>query len=70
MDVKNFLDRYYRGLGNIPRIFYERCQENNIKTAKDLLEFGRRNVLRMKNIGLTTMRMVRDAFEAIGINTF
>ena len=70
MDVESFLDRYYRGSRNFPKSFYEQCQENNIKTAKDLLEFGRHNVARMRKVGKVTIRMIDDAFVKAGIKTF
>lgn len=70
MDVESFLDRYYRGSKNFPKSFYEQCQENNIKTAKDLLEFGRHNVARMRKVGKVTIRMIDDAFVKAGIETF
>lgn len=70
MDVANFLGRYYRGSRNFPKSFYEQCRENNIKTAKDLLEVGRHNVARMRKVGRVTSGMIEDAFDTAGIDTF
>lgn len=70
MDVKDFLDKYYRGRKNFPQSFYEQCQEKNIKTANDLLELGYYKTLKMKKVGTATCRMINDAFEEVGINFF
>ncbi len=70
MEVENFLDRFYDGYKNFPKSFFSQCKETNINTAKDLLEFGRRNVLKMDKVGKVTIRMIEDAFVKAGIETF
>ena len=70
MEVENFLDRFSDGYRNFPRSFFNQCEKLKITTAKDLLEFGRRNVLKMDKVGKVTVRMIDDAFVKVGIETF
>lgn len=75
MDLKDFFNRFYNGyhirsdgsVANMPKCFFQQCQENNILTAKDLLNFGRFNVLKMRNIGRVNLRKIEETFERAGL---
>lgn len=68
MTVENFLQKYsYRKPSTF---FLNKCQENNIATARDLYEFGRFNLLKIHNVGKKTLTMVIDAFDVAGIHRF
>lgn len=72
MDLETFFNRfnsfyYHEGLR---KRLLEKCEDNQINTVKDLLNFGRFRVLKMKNVGKKTLGLILDALEEAGIDNF
>jgi len=72
MELEPFFDQtgaFLREEG-LRKRFLKKCNEYDIHTVKDLRNFGRVRVLRMKNIGRKTISLVAEAFEEAGLERF